>query len=142
MNYYTLEAIAQTNRGGNRAFVPMGIISATPRSVIDATRFTAATLHAMSKPVTSPSSAGAGKSQARKLAPAGPVPPRETPEERVRRLRAAHLAAKNAQESRFDLAGAAARQFFDSAHRITVIGLIGFTRMSSRVLFLAGFPFS
>ena len=55
----------------------------------------------------------------------------ETIEERVRRLRAAHLAAKQHDVSRFDRVAAAARRYFDAAHKFTVLGLIGFSGMSS-----------
>lgn len=47
------------------------------------------------------------------------------------RLRKAHLAAKNAQVSRFDRVIVGARGFFDSAHKLTVIGLLGFTAIAA-----------
>ena len=57
----------------------------------------------------------------------------ESIEERVRRLRAAHLAAKQHDVSRFDRVAAMARRYFDAAHKFTVLGLIGFSGTSSPV---------
>ncbi|KAK3492658.1 cytochrome oxidase c assembly-domain-containing protein [Neurospora hispaniola] len=57
----------------------------------------------------------------------------ETPEQRVARLRAAHLKAKQAQVSRMDRIIDGSRRFFDSAHKVTVLGLIGFTVMAGLV---------
>lgn len=54
----------------------------------------------------------------------------ETPEQRVARLRAAHLRAQNASVSRFDKIVAGGRRVFDSAHHVTVVGLLGFTGAS------------
>jgi hypothetical protein len=51
----------------------------------------------------------------------------ETPEQKVARLRAAHERAKAAQVSKFDRVVDASRKVFDSAHKVTVAGLIGFT---------------
>ncbi|RFU80592.1 cytochrome oxidase c assembly domain-containing [Trichoderma arundinaceum] len=87
-----------------------------PRSVKDATRFTSTIPHATSKSATS--------------AAAAPKPsriPGETPEQRVRRLRQAHLAAQKAQVSNADRVIDASRRFFDVAHRWTVGGLVMFT---------------
>lgn len=46
------------------------------------------------------------------------------------RLRAAHERAKTAQVSRLDQLIAKSRPFFDSAHRITVISLVGLTAVA------------
>ncbi|KAK3401819.1 cytochrome oxidase c assembly-domain-containing protein [Sordaria brevicollis] len=95
-----------------------------PRSVSDATRFTPTTPHASSKSAhTTPKM------------PKDPKPPKfvETPEQRVARLRAAHLKAKQAQVSRMDRIIDGSRRFFDSAHKVTVLGLIGFTVMAGLV---------
>ncbi|KAK5662319.1 hypothetical protein OQA88_8225 [Cercophora sp. LCS_1] len=98
-------------------------IKTTPRSVSDATRFTAATPHASSRPAeprfsgpsgTRPSKSGGGAIL-------------ETPEERVARLRAAHQRAVQSRVSRFDKFVDGGRRFFDSAHKVAVMGLIGFT---------------
>lgn len=51
----------------------------------------------------------------------------ETMEERVRRLRAAHLAARKHETSRFDRVVDVSRRYFDAAHKFTVLGLIGFS---------------
>lgn len=86
-----------------------------PRSVKDATRFTSTMPHATSKTASA--------------APHAP-PPRvagETPEQRVRRLRLAHLAAQKAQVSRTDRVVDASRRFLNVAHRWTVGGIVVFT---------------
>ncbi len=85
---------------------------APSKSVPDATRFTPTAPHAASRPPASRFSAPAFG---------------ETPEQRVARLRAAHLAAKNAQESWMDRIVVRSRHVFDTAHRFTVMGLIGFS---------------
>ncbi|QYS96021.1 hypothetical protein H0G86_003286 [Trichoderma simmonsii] len=85
-----------------------------PRSVKDATRFTSTIPHATSKSATS-------------AAPKASRIPGETPEQRVRRLRQAHLAAQKAQVSKADRVIDASRRFFDVAHRWTVGGLVMFT---------------
>lgn len=51
----------------------------------------------------------------------------ETPEQRVNRLRAAHQAAKNARTSPFDRFLDRTRPILNSAHKITVMGLVGLT---------------
>lgn len=103
------------------------------RSASSATRFTATTPHASSKagPSRFPPPPRAGGGAPRKPAAASArgasTPNSETPEQRVARLRAAHERAKTAQVSRFDQLIAKSRPFFDSAHRITVISLVGLT---------------
>ncbi len=86
----------------------------------DATRFTATTVHAASKTAAPPGRFASPKS------PASPVPP-ETPEQKVARLRAAHLRAKAAEVSQLDRFIDTSRRFFDSGHKITIIGIIIFT---------------
>lgn len=85
-----------------------------PRSVKDATRFTSQIPHATSKSAAVPKS---------------PRIPGESPEQRVRRLRQAHLAAQKAQISKADRIVDFGRRFFDVAHRWTVGGIIIFTCM-------------
>ena len=114
-------------------------LCAGPRSVSDATRFTATTLHASSKTATPPPRFAPSKSGPVPPAPgggsggagaggkAGPSALFETPEQKVARLRAAHQRAKAAQVSKFDKVVDASRRVFDSAHKVTVAGLIGFT---------------
>ncbi|KAI0390746.1 hypothetical protein F5Y17DRAFT_42745 [Xylariaceae sp. FL0594] len=113
----------------------------TPRSVADATRFTANTPHANTK--STPSGPGAAASSkaatlprrvgsaatSAAMAGAGAIP-RETMEERVRRLRAAHLAAKQHNVSKLDQVIANSRRFFDAAHKYTVMGFVGFSGLA------------
>ncbi|KAF4993662.1 hypothetical protein FGRMN_6380 [Fusarium graminum] len=87
-----------------------------PRSVKDATRFTSTIPHATSK---------AAQRTARI--------PGETPEQRVRRLRQAHLAAQHAQISKTDRIIDASRRFFDVAHRWTVGSIVIFTAVAGVV---------
>ncbi|KAF6818386.1 hypothetical protein CPLU01_13338 [Colletotrichum plurivorum] len=108
-----------------------------PRSASDATRFTSTTPHAASK--SSPTTAAASSATQKTQAPAAPSPkipgrlPGETPEERVRRLRAAHEAARKAQTSSVDRVIGGSRRFFDVAHKATVLGLVGFTAIAGLV---------
>lgn len=100
-----------------------------PRSVKDATRFTSTIPYATSK--------SAGATGGRPAAPATPKPspriPGETPEQRVRRLRQAHIAAQKAQISRTDKVIDASRRFLDVAHRWTVGGIVIFTAVAGVV---------
>ncbi|GKT65556.1 hypothetical protein ColTof4_03678 [Colletotrichum tofieldiae] len=105
-----------------------------PRSASDATRFTSTTPHAASK--NSPTSTTASTTSA--AASRTPQPPKipgrqpgESPEERVRRLRAAHEAARAAQTSSVDRVIGGSRRFFDFAHKFTVLGLVGFSGLVS-----------
>ncbi|KAM7190244.1 Cytochrome oxidase c assembly domain containing protein [Rhypophila sp. PSN 637] len=127
----------------------MSPIKATPRSVSDATRFTPTTPHASSKAAeprltipassrVSPLAAVGGSSLPRtggSGSSGGRIPPtfQETPEQKVARLRAAHLRAKAAQVSKFDKVIDGGRRFFDTAHKVTVMGLIGFTILAGFV---------
>lgn len=99
-------------------------IKAAPRSVSDATRFTAATPHASSK-LAEPRPAPAGR--ASNNSPKPKLVNTETPEQRVARLRAAHRRATEARVSKADKIIDRGRRFFDSAHKVAVMGLIGFT---------------
>ncbi|EXF80769.1 hypothetical protein CFIO01_01140 [Colletotrichum fioriniae PJ7] len=118
-----------------------------PRSASDATRFTSTTPHAASK--SSPTSAEAAQTGTSATttttasstpATKSPQPPKipgrqpgESPEDRVRRLRAAHEAARKAQTSSLDRAIGGSRRFFDVAHKFTVLGLVGFTAIAGLV---------
>ncbi|KAI1134572.1 hypothetical protein F5Y05DRAFT_416982 [Hypoxylon sp. FL0543] len=120
----------------------------SPRSVADATRFTSNTPHANAKAASnSPSSSSSSSStsssspsspssqsrspQSRMPPPGMPRPPAtETIEERVRRLRAAHLAARRHETSRLDRVIDASRRYFDAAHKFTVLSLIGFSGLA------------
>jgi hypothetical protein len=140
---------APTSSPGKGPILEVGTmaVTAAPRSVSDATRFTPTMPHAGSKSSSAASAPGSSHtpSQPRFTSPSqrsGAPPPSgggsggssggsgvfgETPEQRVARLRAAHLAAKRAQVSRLDQMVSGGRRFFDSAHRVTVLGLLGFT---------------
>ncbi|KAF4807965.1 hypothetical protein CGCSCA5_v012886 [Colletotrichum siamense] len=121
----------------------------SPRSASDATRFTSTTPHAASK-AAAPSTPKPKQQQ--QTSPQAKTPaatklsstpkntsggnnrlPGETPEERVRRLRAAHEAARKAQTSSVDRVLGGSRRFFDVAHKATVIGLVGFTAIAGLV---------
>ena len=111
-------------------------LSAAPRSVSDATRFTATTPHASSKTASPPPRFAAPRSGPGSVPLGGSGGPggsnsgsilHETPEQKVARLRAAHRRAKEAKISKFDKIVDTGRRVFDSAHKITVVGLVGFT---------------
>ncbi|KAK1981836.1 cytochrome oxidase c assembly-domain-containing protein [Colletotrichum cereale] len=114
-----------------------------PRSASDATRFTSTTPHAASKnSPTSTTTATTAAAAAAAVVSRTPQPPRvpgrqpgESPEERVRRLRAAHEAARAAQTSGVDRVIGGSRRFFDFAHKFTVLGLVGFTAIAGLVSF-------
>ncbi|KAK0615613.1 cytochrome oxidase c assembly-domain-containing protein [Bombardia bombarda] len=113
-------------------------IPAAPRSVSDATRFTPTTPHATSK--TSEPRFGLPRSTQLEGAggsggDGGPGSSKffETPDQKVARLRAAHRKAKAAQLSKFDKIVDGSRRFFDSAHKVAVMGLIGFTAIAGLV---------
>ncbi|KAI0204446.1 hypothetical protein F4808DRAFT_413549 [Astrocystis sublimbata] len=112
----------------------------SPRSVADATRFTSNRPHANTKSASSPNVKAAAAAQKPHTKPQSPPPPpqrpqqlprrsvpNETLDERVRRLRAAHLAAKQHSVSRMDKVIDSSRRLFDAAHKFTVVGLIGFS---------------
>ncbi|KAI1846398.1 hypothetical protein JX266_007603 [Neoarthrinium moseri] len=135
-------------------------VDGTPRSVADATRFTANTPHAHAKarsaaattttttatasppqsssapsPSSSSSAArpptGARSAPPRRPSPLGPSAARpESLEDKVRRLRAAHLAARNHDVSKMDKIISSSRRYMDAAHRYTVMGLIGFSGLA------------
>lgn len=125
-------------------------IPSSPRSVSDATRFTATTPHASSKtaeprfnlPRTSGASVatrigGGGKG-------GGPGKTKvdgiiETPEQKVARLRAAHQRAKLAKVSRLDKFLEVGRKVADSTHRLTVVGLIGLSGIAALVTVYTAF---
>ncbi|CCU81629.1 hypothetical protein BGHDH14_bgh05244 [Blumeria hordei DH14] len=86
-----------------------------PRSAIDATRFTSTIPHASSIPP---------KNGPRKTPSRIPGLPGETPQEKVKRLRAAADRARNAQMTQFDRFIARGRVWADIAHTITTTTLI------------------
>lgn len=93
----------------------------TPRSATDATRFTSTTPQPKSKASSGPAGKGG----------AGGAPGGETLEQRVQRLRAAHQAARAAPLSMADRVADKGRKVFDVMHKVTLVGLIGFTGMSA-----------
>lgn len=101
-----------------------------PRSVKDATRFTSTIPHATSKAAASapgaPSSPAA-KAAAKTASQRAARLPGETPEQRVRRLRQAHLAAQQAQISTSDKLIDGSRRVLNVVHRFTVTGVVIFT---------------
>ncbi|KAK0743022.1 cytochrome oxidase c assembly-domain-containing protein [Schizothecium vesticola] len=107
-----------------------------PRSVSDATRFTAATPHASSK-TASRLAPPAPSSSAKPIPPGSgsgtPPPFVETPEQRVARLRAAHRRAAAASVSKFDRIVDSSRRLFDSAHKIAVMSIITATAVAGLV---------
>jgi hypothetical protein len=84
---------------------------APPRSVADATRFTATGPHAFTRAPPSSGSASGG----------------ETPQQRVARLREAANRAKMDQVGTFDRIVDRGRIWADRAHKVVAIGLIGAT---------------
>lgn len=138
------------------------------RSAIDATRFTATSPHAYSKPFairsSSVSASSASSSSSHPLPPSflsplskknalpsqqpshnstssSPQKLAETPAQKVARLRAARFAAKYAEAPLWDRIVIRGRYVADKAHRITVYSLMGLTGKSSFRLHLPPPPF-
>ena len=93
-----------------------------PRSAIDATRFTSTTPHASAKHASNQPSNTIPKKT--------PGPVSETPQEKVRRLRAAANKARDAQVSTFDKVILRGRVWADRAHKFAALSLIGITCMA------------
>lgn len=104
------------------------VIVTMPRSATDATRFTSTIPHASTK---SPSFTRNSSLPQKK-----PGPPGETPYEKVKRLRAAADAARDAQVTGWDKVIVRGRVWADRAHRFTALSLIGLTCRSPRTLLL------
>lgn len=120
-------------------------MSRAASSVADATRFTATSPHASSKPIAprlstakilksrpSPNAASSHISSQPGVHPLpgldrAPGPPGETPAQKVARLRAAHLAKRAAEISTWDKVVVRGRQIADTAHKWTVTGIMGIT---------------
>ncbi|KAI1077927.1 hypothetical protein F5B20DRAFT_247626 [Whalleya microplaca] len=112
-------------------------ISSSSSSPVSPSSPTARTATSPSSSPNSPRSAAATAAPQRRTpaaaAPGAPGPrpsQTETLDERVRRLRAAHLAARKHEVSRFDRVVGAGRRYFDAAHKFTVMGLIGFSGLA------------
>ncbi|KAF4621545.1 hypothetical protein G7Y89_g14529 [Cudoniella acicularis] len=97
-----------------------------PRSATDATRFTSTTPHVSAKPPP-------GGIPLKSLPNRTPGPKGETPQEKVRRLRAAADRARNAEVSTFDKIIVRGRAWADRAHRITALSLIAATFIAGGV---------
>lgn len=97
-----------------------------PRSATDATRFTSTTPYASAKP---PPSAVNLQSNRAPLPQKSKGPVGETPQEKIRRLRAAADRAKDAQVTTFDRVIVKGRVWADRIHRFTALSLIGLTGM-------------
>lgn len=89
------------------------------RSASDATRFTATTPTATSKPASSSTIQNLGR---------GAIPG-ETPQQKIARLRSAAAAARAGKESQFDKVVRVGRRVADGAHKFTAYSLIGLTGM-------------
>ncbi|KAF8867073.1 hypothetical protein BDZ45DRAFT_682606 [Acephala macrosclerotiorum] len=101
-----------------------------PRSATDATRFTSTTPYASAKP---PPSAANLQSKRAPPPPKSKGPVGETPQEKIRRLRAAADRARDAQVSTFDKIVVRGRVWADRAHRFTALTLIGATFVAGGV---------
>ena len=109
------------------------------RSAADATRFTATSPHAYSKPSPTRSAPTYGTPSKKSIPrpqkppPPGmnpnvpPPPPNETPQEKVARLRAQRIAARDAQLSTWERIVVRGRVWADRAHKFTALTLIGLT---------------
>ena len=136
---------------GAKTYVPLSLrrepfggqlhASGMSRAAADATRFTATSPHAFAKPTTSrlaaakaasPRSNGPPPQQKRSIPGSSNKPggPTETPAQKVARLRAAHAAKRASEISTWDRIVVRGRSVADSAHRITVMGLVILTGSS------------
>ena len=98
------------------------------RSVADATRFTATSPHAYSKPTCVRSAPASSMSETPTPNSSSKTSPRqETPQEKVARLRAERFAARASSLSRWDRLVLRGRVWADRAHKITALSLIGFS---------------
>ena len=147
-----------------RKYYAMKLTSRLSRSAIDATRFTATSPHAYSKPtpslrsapVSSSTTASRANPQARRpphpstnapkqqplrspLPPGGNGAGTETPAEKVARLRAQRMAEREAQVSQWDKVVVRGRSWADRAHKVTVYFLVTFSGTSHLPLF-SDFP--
>lgn len=94
-----------------------------PRSATDATRFTSTIPHQSKAQLPS-------KGQPPRK-PTAPSPKGETPQEKVRRLRAAADRARDAQISTFDKVIIRGRVWADRAHKVVTLSLIAATGTAS-----------
>ncbi|EKD15957.1 uncharacterized protein L3040_003185 [Drepanopeziza brunnea f. sp. 'multigermtubi'] len=97
-----------------------------PQSATDATRFTSTTPHATAKQPFRPSNSPPRNMPPRKPAP-NTAPTGETPQEKVRRLRAAADRARNAQITTVDKMIIRGRVWADRAHKVVTLSLVAAT---------------
>jgi hypothetical protein len=100
------------------------VLSQMPRSATDATRFTSTTPYAASKPP--PNLPNLSRNH---TPPRTPGPPGETPQEKVKRLRAAADRARFEKIDPIDKWIVRGRVWADRAHRFTALSLIGISGM-------------
>lgn len=137
------------------------------RTVADATRFTATSPHAYSKPASilrsaasktfSPSSSGSTRRTPQPLSPSNLTPnpsppsqkqpgsnpsPNETPQQKVARLRALRAAEKLKPLGLWDRTVVRGRRWADIAHRTTVYGFMGISGMFPLLVSLLAPPIS
>ncbi|KXT00216.1 hypothetical protein AC578_7001 [Pseudocercospora eumusae] len=104
-----------------------------PRSPSDATRFTSTGPYVSTKPSSSTSFTSSNSATIGTQIKFGSAPPGETPQQKVRRLRAAAALARHGKETKFDKAVRIGRVWADRAHRVTALSLIGLTVVSAAV---------
>ncbi|KAF2167855.1 hypothetical protein M409DRAFT_22002 [Zasmidium cellare ATCC 36951] len=97
------------------------------RSPSEATRFTS------TGPYASTFTGNPGATSAGTQIDFGSAPAGETAQQKIARLRAAAALAKRGNESSFDKTVRVGRKWADRAHRVTALGLVGFTVLSAAV---------
>lgn len=104
------------------------------RSPSEATRFTSTGPYASTKPSGSVNFTGnPGVPSSGTQIDFGSAPAGETAQQKIARLRAAAALAKRGNESSFDKTVRIGRRWADIAHRVTALGLVGFTVLSAAV---------
>lgn len=104
------------------------------RSPSEATRFTSTGPYASTKSSSSMNFSGnPGISSSGTQIDFGSAPAGETAQQKIARLRAAAALAKRGNESSFDKTVRVGRKWADRAHRVTALGLVGFTVLSAAV---------
>lgn len=97
------------------------------RSPSEATRFTS------TGPYASTFTGNPGATSTGTQIDFGSAPAGETAQQKITRLRAAAALAKRGNESSFDKTVRVGRKWADRAHRVTALGLVGFTVLSAAV---------
>ncbi|KAK8044527.1 hypothetical protein PG993_004551 [Apiospora rasikravindrae] len=104
--------------------------SAAAAAAASSSQKTAPTMSSTRQAAASASRSAAAAAAPRKPTMQTPGNRPESLDEKVRRLRAAHLAAKNHDVSKMDKVIGGTRRYMDAAHRFTVMGLIGFSGLA------------